>query len=125
QRFGTIPSCDTMTGCTKFMAAHCTSRKQHGLLLFLLHKVRDADARESIAAVGRVFEFLQQRGADTREVVAARGWELGRLAARRGLESAGAKLHRHRASDELPLRESLPERMRLIADVVGDFFERD
>src|SRR5437588_6272487 len=76
---GPIPNCATLTGSTEFMAAHCTSRKQHGLRLFLLHKVRDADAGESIAAVEREFEFLQQRGADTREVVAARGWELGRL----------------------------------------------
>src|SRR5262249_47936505 len=59
------------------------------------------------------------------EIVAARRRHLRGEAARGRLESAGAQLQRHRAADELALGQRLPERMRLIADVVGDFLDRD
>src|SRR6058998_243019 len=66
------------------------SRKQDRLFLFLLHKIRDANSREPESSFFRKIEFLQQLDADARQIVAAGGREVGRVAAGGGLESAGA-----------------------------------
>src|SRR5207244_8447029 len=47
------------------------------------------------------------------------------VAAGGGLESSGAQLQRDGAADELAMRERFPQRMRFVADVIGDLLDRD